>query len=805
MVKLFTVVVAMTAVLGFREKPAGDFAFVRDGKAVACLVAPEGVARAHLDFFTNAVFRCTGAALPILGKGSRNEELVIRNEGRIEFFVEKRPIERDDAYEVTFPDAHTLRITCSPLSARWALNRILEDAFGVCFCLQGEVGTHYPQRTTVTLPTKPWTDAPSFPFCRQAISGRMEPAWKLALNDRFAGDRVPVASHQLRDVFKDPKFKSPEWVAKLMPEIKGVRKYPADLSRCWEPCFACEEGVDEAVKVIAADLRRHPHWKTYSLGVNDVGGFCECEKCRVLNGGSITNRCHFDKAFVSYSNAYCTWCNKIAAKLEKEFPDVKIGFEGYRELIDPPTFKLHRNLIPYFCAETLQAADPNVWARREELFAAWSKVCTSFGLSDWNYGYFYLLPRVYNPLFRQMLRFQKKFPQFRGYMAECGDPWTEGPKYWLMHKLLWNVDLDVDKALDAWYRACGGEAAVPHLKRYFDLWEGFWMGERLHSHRWWTSGVNSIYFNFFNDSYVFALEPERLVALEDALTKALAATEASGTDDQKARMREVGVWQRHAIATAYASGVGATDAGNLKTEADHARFRANFPRMQQAQLEELETYDKITSFVRRDVGDYVDNPVWRPQLGLQFRDVNRGRRIDNRVRIINEYLAHDNAAAEPTGENFVPADVELKGVNATVEKVASVNGSPRWKVTATASRGVAVSFVQKPHPTAYEVFFTARVENMTDRKVRVGSFFDSWRTNTDQINTAAESGSLAVTLPSKTTQDVNILASVYKSFWLFPDIKFTLRPDLNAGESIYVDSLSVRLPSEQCLRFGSVR
>ena len=785
--------------LSFACAGESQFAFVENGKTCCAVVAPEGVARKHLEFFTNAVFRCTGARVPIVGAARGDASSTVQ--GRVEFVVEKRPIERDDAYEATFPDAQTLRITCSSLSARWALNRILEDAFGVCFCLPGEIGTHYPQRRTVTLPRKGWTDAPSFPFCRQAISGRMEPEWKLSLNDRFAGDRVPVASHQLRDVFKDLKFKKPEWVAKLMPQIKGVRKYPSNLARCWEPCFACEEGVDEAVRYIAEDLRRHPHWKTYSLGVNDVGGFCECDGCKAMNGGSITNRCHFDKAYVNYSDAYCRWCNKIAAKLEKEFPDVKIGFEGYRELIDPPTFRLHKNLIPYFTVETLQAASPHVWARREELFAAWSKVCESFGLSDYNYGNFYILPRVYNGLFRKMLHFQKTYPQFKGYMAECGDPWIEGPKYWLMHKLLWNIDLDVDRALDTWYRACGGAAAAPHLKRYFDLWEEFWMGERLHGHRWWTSGVNSIYFNFFNDSYVYALEPDRLAAMEKALSEALAAAERSGTADQKARMREFDVWQRHAIAVAYASGVGATDAGNLKAEADFTKFRENFSRMQKAQLEEVETHDLITSFVRRDVGDYVDNPVWRPQLGLKFREIERGRRIDNRVRVINRYLAHDNSAAEPEGENFVPADVELKGVNARVEKDVSPGGTPRWKVTATASRDVAVSFVQKPHPTAYELFFTARVENPTGRKVSVRTCFDSWRTDTDQINGAAECGSLSVAVPPRTTQDVSILASVYKSFWLFPDIKFTLRPDLKEGESIFVDSLAIRLPSKRCLKF----
>ena len=123
--RILTVGAALTIVccsMGQAAEPR--FEFVEDGQARCVLVASAGVKHEDLDFFTNAVFRCTGAKIPVVEAAREDASNTVL--GRIEFAVEKRPILMDSAYEVAFPDARTMRITGSDNSVRWALNRILE-------------------------------------------------------------------------------------------------------------------------------------------------------------------------------------------------------------------------------------------------------------------------------------------------------------------------------------------------------------------------------------------------------------------------------------------------------------------------------------------------------------------------------------------------------------------------------------------------------------------------------------------------------------------------------------------------------
>ena len=789
------------------------FVFVENGQAKSAIVASKDMRQLDLDFFTNAVYQCTGAAVPIVevegvGGGCRctkdGENSIVDLDLRpgpnlIKFVVEERSVLSEDDYAVSFPDAKTLKITGSADSCRWALNRILEDAFGVVFCLPGRNGTHYPKSRTVAMDPTPWTDKPVYELERDDTGG-MDPRWKRCLNAKYF-ERLDTTSHFLREVFKDPKFFKEPWVSKLMPLINGKRQPPKQIHKLWEPCFACKEGVDEAVAYIVSYLREHPKQKWFSLGVNDCGGFCECDGCKAMNGGSVTAKCKFDKNYPSFSDAYGRWCNAIAERVEKEFPDVLLGFSAYRETIDPPSFKLHKNIVSSFCVETLQWMDDENRERFSGLFDAWAKVCDQLMIYDYAYGSHYLVPRMYNRLLQEVLSSKlTKYPSLNGWKGECGNPWKEGPKFWLHFKLLWKPDVDLDRTLDTWYRACAGDEAAPYLKEFYDLWEEFCFTPGVKKTQWYTYTSHFVYFWFFWQQYLYALDASRIERCAKLSKLALEAAERSGTDDQKARMRELAVWQRQAVVDALAGGAGAVTnpLGNIKTDEDVAFFEKSFPRMQKATLKARAGYDAITALIARDIEGIADTPKWRCHLDLDMRKAERFSRAPNRLRLINQYLAVKNAAADPTGRNYVAKDAALEGADATV----AAKGDGGWTVTATGKRP-QVTTVVTSDPEAREYFATVRVRNTTAHKLRFSIAADTWsRKNKKAFNDPqTQSGEVE---PGKTAT-VNVLVLQTANFFsgetdIFLKVAFA---NLAPGESAFVESLALRLPSARALRLDT--
>ena len=144
--RMATVAFALFAIVA----DAGEsFTFVEEGVPV-CAIESSGVVQVDEDaaFFTNEVFLCTGAAIPVLQPRTAASQNAIR--GRIVFEVRKADLFHEDDYFVEFPDDTTMRISGSEMSCRWALNRILEEDFGVVFCYPGSWGTHRPRSSSVS-------------------------------------------------------------------------------------------------------------------------------------------------------------------------------------------------------------------------------------------------------------------------------------------------------------------------------------------------------------------------------------------------------------------------------------------------------------------------------------------------------------------------------------------------------------------------------------------------------------------------------------------------------------------------------
>jgi hypothetical protein len=109
--------------------------------------------------------------------------------------------------------------------------------------------------------------------------------------------------------------------------------------------------------------------------------------------------------------------------------------------------------------------------------------------------------------------------------------WIDGPKMYVMMKLLWDPSIDVDATLAEWYRLAVGEKAAAPLAKYYQLWEDYWM-QRVPETDWYKQYVHRTYFDFDQLGYLDPLTLDDLAESDRLIGEVVALAE---TPEQKKR------------------------------------------------------------------------------------------------------------------------------------------------------------------------------------------------------------------------------------------------------------------------------
>jgi len=551
------------------------FAFAENGVATCEIVRPsEAVFLPDVQFFTNAVKRVTGADVPIVERRTSRRRAV-------SFTFVTRDLAHEDAYRVTFPDAKTLAVEGTRHSCRWALNALLEKDFGVCFCFNGPHGTHYPSRPTVTRPAAAFAGDAAFKYHRELYCEDW--AWERALSAKAPEGNF--FAHNLCTLFPVAKYAKEPWKSKLMPFIRGKRIDPPAPDWGWQPCLSNPEVLAEAKKNVLAFFAQHPERQVYSLGMNDNQGFCTCDGCEAMNGGSVTNKCRSGHGELdSFSIAYFKWVNEIARAVRAKYPDRLIGVMAYNSVFDPPPFRLEDNVFVVLTGEIYQTLEPKIRERRHAWMLAWQEKCRAFGLYGYEYGArTYYVPRVYTRLIDDYFTAKNRdLPALNGFFAESHPCVGEGPKRWLLVKRAFDTTTPLDELLKTWYEACCGKEAAPYLKAYYDLWEDFWTGAAVRETPWYKlSMTGESGYAYLNDkTYLYAVTPELLAKGTALMSNVVAKATASGDADQKIRAERLRDFNDFYVARSLAAGVGfAAGAKGIRTPEEALDFLAVYPRL----------------------------------------------------------------------------------------------------------------------------------------------------------------------------------------------------------------------------------
>ena len=272
----------------------------------------------------------------------------------------------------------------------------------------------------------------------------------------------------------------------LIPPEKYFQKHPEyfsekDGQRFYERgqlCLTNPDVLKLAIEQVKAWIKEKPEANIIEVSQNDCGGWCECAECKAL-----------DEQEGSHSGTIINFVNQIAQAIETEHPDKAIDTFAYQYSRKPPrTIKPRPNVIVRLCSIECCFTHPIATCPENASFLAdlkgWSGICNRLYVWDYVTDFaHYLMPfpdfSVLKPNIQLFAQHNVKgvFEEGNYSAGGCGE-FAELRAY-VLAKLLWNPDCDVDKAVNEFLAGYYG-AAAPAIRKYFDLIHNKVRDENIH-------------------------------------------------------------------------------------------------------------------------------------------------------------------------------------------------------------------------------------------------------------------------------------------------------------------------------------
>lgn len=245
--------------------------------------------------------------------------------------------------------------------------------------------------------------------------------------------------------------------------VNGRRLKDAQL------CLSNPELIDLLTKNLGKEMEKKPEKTIWSVSQNDAYNYCECDNCQNL----------YDK-YDSYSGAYIEMANSIA----QAFPDKQISTLAYQFTREAPkNIEPLPNVNIMFCSIECNRSMPLVDDPRSKSFVKdmkdWSAISSNIFLWDYVVQFKnYLTPFPNFPVLQKNIQFFKDHGVSMMFQQGSNGNWSDLSelKQFLIAKLLWDTELDVDSLATGFINAYYGDAA-PYIKKYYDK-----MNEDIQTH-----------------------------------------------------------------------------------------------------------------------------------------------------------------------------------------------------------------------------------------------------------------------------------------------------------------------------------
>lgn len=333
-----------------------------------------------------------------------------------------------------------------PRGTLYAVYEFAERYLGVRFLTFDH--TYVPKLQSRKVPCETWQYVPPFTFrCSSYKENADHPefAARLRMNtvtrdEKLGGvTRQSLISHSFHRLLPVDQYghEHPEYFAL----VNGQRQLKVGGGGP-ELCVSNPEVIEIVARNVIKELDQYPRRKNISVSQNDNDAYCHCERCEAINQREGTPM-----------GSHLAFVNAVAERVERKYPDVKIGTLAYwYTRKTPKTIKPRRNVQIQLCSiecSTLYPLDDPHCAKNAAFCAdmdAWAKVCDDIWVWNYNTNFrFYDLPfpnlRVIGPNLRYFLRnhVQGVFMQADGN-GNCGEMCDL--RNYILARCLWNPQLD---------------------------------------------------------------------------------------------------------------------------------------------------------------------------------------------------------------------------------------------------------------------------------------------------------------------------------------------------------------------------
>jgi uncharacterized protein DUF4838/glycosyl hydrolase family 67 len=414
------------------------------------------------------------------------------------------------------------------LGTLYGVYHFLEKHLGVRWFMPGELGEVVPHSDALTIGTFEEIETPSFRV-RWIENGDWALRQKMNVDVEVQGQPVGVqwrwSFHTHFKLIPPEEYydEQPEWFAL----IGGKRRRPKPGRQGQQLCTTNAALIDEMARRVSRVFDEEPSLDILALAPQDGGGFCQCKQCVALG----EERPAEEAWHATYSNRLAVFNNEVARRVAKEHPDklLKVGaYAMYLRVPLDPDYRPEPNLAVQVCHTYSCNSHPiasatcsgNTKYFRSEL-EHWAKIANHLFIYEYyNKGVWGGLPYHQVHLIRDDIPYYHSLGAEGFYTQAAGRRWPVcGLNHYVAAKLVWDVDLDVDRLLEDFYEKFYGEVAEP-MGQYWQTLERAFAGyEECLSpfgRRWTTLVAPEIF------------TAKTIAALEDAVCRAekLARSEA---------------------------------------------------------------------------------------------------------------------------------------------------------------------------------------------------------------------------------------------------------------------------------------
>ncbi len=243
-----------------------------------------------------------------------------------------------------------------------------------------------------------------------------------------------------------------------------------------QPCLSNDDVLQLVVDYAMNYFSRYNN--VFSVSQNDGMSFCQCEKCKAFN------KAHGNTDSASMIN----FVNRVAEKVREKYPDARFETLAYQDsLVPPENLEISDGIVIRMCPINgcvLHDFDESGCRENEKFDKAvkgWAKLTDSIYM--WNYSTDF---QYYYALFPNITTLQKRYQYFRDnnvisvFDNGCGEDMVPAEfhdlKTYLVLKLLWNPDTDIERHISEFcnaYYGAAGEDVVEFINKFEKYIKGY--------------------------------------------------------------------------------------------------------------------------------------------------------------------------------------------------------------------------------------------------------------------------------------------------------------------------------------------